>query len=264
MELSTSVTTAMSVSWLLLTYNRADTVRKAFAHCARNAGRDYGELVWVDNGSAASERDAIARCLDEHARAPVTKIHFPENRGVAKGYNACLGNARGTHVVITGCDMLMPDGWLQSMARCFDTIARTGIVTIYAAPIGETPERIRGPLETVNGIELQPAMPIGRRMLSRELLSRIGYFNEGFGMYGWDDVAWGHRAEKICREENLRFYNLPDLIAQHLGTEGNAAYDSKDAQAYWRWKKSQVDDPAKQQLLKALEARGWPRFSPFP
>ena len=85
MELSTSITRAMSISWLLLTYNRADTVRKAFAHCARNAGRDYGELVWVDNGSSVRERNEIASCIDEHARAPVTRILFPENRGVAKG-----------------------------------------------------------------------------------------------------------------------------------------------------------------------------------
>ncbi len=251
----------MYVTWILLTYNRANAVEKSLTHNRLNMGNfpliDL-ETVWCDNGSTDGTREVVERIF-----RPDVSILNRENQGVAKGYNVAMGLARGTHVVITGCDMLMPDGWLEKMVRCFETIPKTGIVTIYASPIDSTPERIRGPRERKNGILIQPAMPIGRRMLSRELLREIGYFHEGFGMYGWDDVFWGHRAERVCKEKGLSFYNLPDMVAEHLGTEGNVGYDHKDEHEYWRWKKSQVDDPKKQELLRELERAGWPKFTPF-
>jgi hypothetical protein len=106
-------------------------------------------------------------------------------------------------------------------------------------------------------------MPIGRRLLSVELQREIGYFNEGFGMYGYDDLPWGYRAENVLRERGLKAYCLTTKIAEHLGTEGNVGYDHKDEHEYWKWKKSEVEKPYKQQLLSKLQREGWPRFSPF-
>jgi hypothetical protein len=110
---------------------------------------------------------------------------------------------------------------------------------------------------------VQPAMPIGRRMLSRRLLSEIGFFREDFGMYGWDDVEWGYRAERVCKEKGLQCLNLVNLTAEHLGTEGNVGYDHKDEHAYWAWKKSQVDDPEKLALLKKCAAENYPHYNPY-
>lgn len=249
----------MKISWLILTYNRLPSVQRAIPHCMKNAGRLWDEMVWCDNGSTDGVREWMMKEV-----GPKTSILFSENRGVAKGYNACLGNARGTHLVITGCDMLMPDNWLARMAECFEKIPDTGIVTIYASPIKTTPERIRGEPETINGILTQPAMPIGRRMLPRSLIKDIGYFHEGFGLYGYDDLPWGYRAERVCKEKGLRFYNLPNLVAEHLGTEGAVGFDHRDEHAYWKWKRKEVEAPWKQDLLRKLEKEGWPRFSEFP
>lgn len=40
-----------TVSWIVLTYNRADTVKKSLDHNFANAGAVPDELIWVDNGS---------------------------------------------------------------------------------------------------------------------------------------------------------------------------------------------------------------------
>lgn len=251
----------MKISWVILTYNRANSVCKAIPHSMAKAGMKWDEIIWVDNGSSPEDRHAINEVMG--LADNVTKVLLPENLGVAKGYNRGMALANGTHIVITGCDMLMPPNWLKSMAECFDIIPKTGIVTIYAAPISKTPERIRGPEEVVSGIKIRPAMPIGRRMLTKDLQRKIGYFNEGFGLYGWDDVAWGHTAERVCDELGLRYYNLVDKVAEHLGTEGNVGYDHKDEHEYWKWKKREVEDPKKRELMNKLSKDNYPTFTPF-
>lgn len=245
------------ISWVILTYNRAKSVEKAITHCMGNAGYPWDEIVWCDNGSTDGVRDFMTMLEPEVA------ILNKTNLGVAKGYNRAMAMATGTHMVITGCDMLMPDLWMAKMVKCFDVIPNTGIVTIYASPMSVVKERIRGEPAVEGGIRIQPAMPIGRRMLPVSLQREIGYFNEGFGMYGWDDVAWGNRAEVVCKAKGLRYYNLPDMVAEHLGTEGNVGYDHKDEHEYWNWKKKQVSDPKKQELLADLRKNGWPGFNPY-
>ena len=255
----------MKISWLLLTYNRANSALKAIPWSMEKAGAKWHEVVWVDNGSCSEDRRAIEIMLDGLSGRygyELTKVFLPKNLGVAKGYNRTMVLATGTHAVITGMDMLMPPNWLAQMQRCF-TDPKTGVVTIYAKPIDETPERIRGPVYEAHGTRCQPAMPIGRRMLSVDLLREIGYFPECFGLYGYDDIPWGHRAEKVCQEKGLLFYNLVDYVAEHLGTEGNLGYDFKDEHEYWRWKKQEVQAEYKQKLLVEIEKMGFPKFSPF-
>lgn len=253
----------VKISWVILTYNRANSVLEAIPHCIENAGCDWNEIIWVDNGSEPMERERIEKMLSMVPAGMVTKCLIPKNLGVAKGYNTAMALCRGTHLVITGCDMLMPKDWLRLMRDTLVEVPNAGISTIYAAPIESTPERIRGPEWNYNGFYLREAMPIGRRLLSVELQREIGYFPESFGMYGWDDVAWGNRAEVVLRNRQLKCYNLYKCIAEHLGTEGNVGYDHKDEHEYWRWKKKEVDDPRKHQLLQDLQKQGWPRFSPY-
>lgn len=254
----------MKISWVILTYNRSNSVLKAIPHCMANAGCEWDEIIWVDNGSHHLERNEIHKMFfnqDQHAK--IRTCWNPKNLGVAKGYNTAMALARGSHLVITGCDMLMPQDWLRNMRDVLLEVPDAGISTIYAAPIETTPERIRGPEWQHNGFYLRESLPIGRRLLSVELQREIGYFHEGFGMYGWDDVFWGHRAEVVLRERGLKSYNLYKCVAEHLGTEGNIGYDHKDEHGYWKWKQEQVNDPRKHELLARLGKEGWPRFSPY-
>lgn len=253
----------MKISWVILTYNRANSVLKAIPHCMEYSGAMWDEIIWVDNGSDINERTKIADMFSDSGWTNLTQCWLPKNLGVAKGYNTAMALARGTHLVITGCDMLMPKNWLADMVEVLEEVPNAGIATIYAAPIEKTPERIRGPEWDYNGIHIRESMPIGRRLLSVELQREIGYFHEGFGMYGWDDVFWGHRAEVVLGKRGLKSYNLFNSIAEHLGTEGNVGYDHKDEHEYWRWKKEQVNDPRKHELLAQLQKDGWPKFSPY-
>jgi len=195
---------------------------------------------------------------------PDVSVLHKENRGVAIGYNTGMVLARGDYIVITGCDMLMPANWLATFKEYVTRIPETGVACMYSGPLSWVPERIRGEEAILRGLRVRPAMPIGRRIFKRELIKHIGYFHEGFGLYGYDDLHWGYRAERVCKELGLIYYVIPDQIAEHLGTEGVHAFDQKDESSYHKFKQEEVAMDYKQKLLQSLQLQGWPKFSPYP
>lgn len=245
----------ISVTWVLLTFNRKKTVEECFQHNASVSGEEWNELVWCDNGSSDGTNKIP---LPAHV-----KIRNVENLGVAKGYNRAMALASKDYIVITGCDMKMPHGWLKTFKDYIRAIPETGIACIYSQPLDKVPERIRGQEQIVNGLPIVPAMPIGRRILSRKMLHDVGYFHEGFGLYGWDDVVWGYRAEKVCKEQGKLSYVIPRQIAQHFGTEGVQMFDGKDHVDYHAFKQREVNERYKAKLMSDLRERGYPRFNPY-
>lgn len=251
----------MKVSLVLLTMNRAAVVARAYAHNLSSAGADVDEVVWVDNGSTDEQGLVMSRAI-RGVREPDVVVLNRKNLGVARGYNRGYALATGDYVVITGCDMLMPDQWLATMLAYQEEL--NGITCIYSRPFSDVPERMEGPPAVApSGASYQPAMPIGRRLLRRDLFLDIGYFREDFGLYGWEDVEWGHRASKVCKEKGLPTYAIPGMVAEHLGTEGVLGHDGKDDAAYHAFKRMEALNPKKQDVLRRAREDGYPHFNPY-
>ena len=250
------------ISLVVLTYNRAAIVQKAMYHNLANAGRPIDELVWIDNGSTDGTR------LVMQAFEPAVTVLHKENLGVAKGYNRGYALASGEYVVLTGCDMLMPENWLLTFERYLDAIPNTGVACMFSQPIEKVRERIKGAACNVNGLPIQPALPIGRRIVRRELLvNQIGYLREDFGLYGWEDVEWAERAHKVCRELGLLTYSIPNQVPEHLWLDFDLSDISKpvvgpDA-GYQQFKVREVADPSKQTLMEECRRRGYSYYNPF-
>ncbi len=247
-------------SWIILTHNRAEIVRKSveynFVNMGESIHRDNDlEIIWCDNGS---DEDGITEAIEYFA--PDVVIMNKGNLGVAKGYNRALALATGEYVVITGCDMLMPLNWLETFHQHITAIP--GIACMYSRPLEEAPERARGgdygewKIEERNGLTIAQGMPIGRRILSRELLREIGYFHEGLGLYGWDDVVWADRAERVCEDRGLMTYVIPDQICEHLGK-------TQDSPEYKAFKEAEAKDPEKQKVIAEYRRAGCPRVDPY-
>jgi GT2 family glycosyltransferase len=246
-----------TISWVILTFNRREIVTKAISRCMQNAGAAWDELIWVDNGST----DGMEKSLFDFE--PTVSVLNAKNQGVARGYNVGMGLATKDYIVLTGCDMLMPDGWLKLMKSYVEEIPHTGVASIYSKTLDQARERIQGGARVVNGLPLVPALPIERRIFKRSLLAEFGYFPETFGLYGYDDLAWAARANKVAEEKGLLNYVIPNVMAEHLGTEGIEVHDGKDDATYHAFKKDQVSSPDKTLELNRLRTLGWPKFSPF-
>ena len=250
----------MKLSWVILTFNRKETVEKAVLHNLANSGRQIDELIWVDNGSTDGVRDFM-KSID-----PDISILNKTNLGVSKGYNRGYAMATGTHVCITGCDRIMPDDWAKTFEKYFEAIPNTGIISCYSWGLDHVPERRRRSDksdEIINGLPITHAMPFEARILKRDLFRKIGYLHEGFGLYGHEDNHWGARAEKICDADGLLYYIIPGMKAEHLGCEGNVAYNGGDPKAYHEFKQRECKDDRKVRLLDKLRKEDWPYVNPY-
>jgi hypothetical protein len=114
------------------------------------------------------------------------------------------------------------------------------------------------PIEHFNGLAYHPCLPWGRRIVSRELLvTQIGYLCEDFGLYGWEDIEWAHRALRVCQRIGRIAYSIPEKYSEHLGTH---ALDPAD---YREFKTQEGDDPRKREELERRRAYNFPYVNPF-
>lgn len=242
----------MKISWIILTYNRKEIVYHCIPNNYLTMGPTHGsfnirEVIWIENGSSDGMKDAFPLAYN-------IKIDNKENLGVARGYNSGMLLARGSHILITGCDRKFPQNWLAQMIEAFEKIPNLACVSIYSQNQENYQDRYLSDTQTINGINFKKSLPFEARLFRRDLLEDVGYFHEGFGLYGWDDVHWGPRFMKICDQKGLLYITLDGLMGTHIGR-------IEDAQDYKEFKKKESDDPKKQALLKKLFDSGYPKFN---
>lgn len=246
----------ITVSLVVLTYNRKPAVEIALTHNLMNAGYPVAELIHVDNGT-----DQL--CFHEWFRKrfqPDVQIINRKNQGVARGYNRGLAMATQSHVAIVGCDRLMPDNWLAKMIEAYDEIPNTGAITHYSYPNIADIELRMGPVETVLGIRIRRAQVCEARFHSRQFLYGVGYFREDFGLYGYEDCEWVDRCERYARREGLINYTLPDLpYAKHL----NQTPEFAGSKEYIAMKKRESDDQRKRALYLWCHSKENPYYNPY-
>jgi GT2 family glycosyltransferase len=251
------------ISWVILTYNRGDTVQRSIRHNLNNCGHGIDEIIWVDNGSESEEFNKIVPAFPV---PPDVVVQNRENLGVAKGYNRGIILATGDLIVITGCDRLMPDRWLAKMVEHFEKIPETGIISVYSQPPEVVPERFKNDVaitEERNGLDIIPAMPMGAKMFRRSLLKFAGHLREDFGLYGWEDVEWGFRLRRVLEEQKQISYILPNFLAEHLGSEGIKEFNGKDGEDYHAFKQREAHDPRKSELLAWCKDNEYPYYTPY-
>ncbi len=92
-------------------------------------------------------------------------------------------------------------------------------------------------------------------MISRKLLNEAGYLREDFGLYGYEDMEWGHRAYKVCQENDWKSFVIPGQIPRDVGMLDPAEYTKAKAE--------EVKDPKKEELFRKCASENWPYYNPF-
>lgn len=260
----------MKVSWIILTYNRLKLSEDVFLKNIDSLQEGNSiklERICVDNGSC----EDLGYDDDGHEvgllmwRFSNINVFNSKNLGVAKGYNQGLSMATGDYIVITGCDRVMPKHWLSIWIHHFEKIPNTGIISCYSVPMDSVPERKRDPKKEieVNGMKIIPAMPMEAKIFSRDLHRKIGYLREDFGLYGWEDVEWGHRAERVTKELGLINYIIPGMQAEHLGSEGIKEWNGIDDKEYHEFKQKESSDPKKKELMDRCWKENFKYYNPY-
>ena len=206
---------------VIVNWNRRDFLRACLASLARQTGVEF-ETIVVDNGSC----DGSAELAETEFAARV--IRNSGNRGFCAANNQGIGAARGEFVALLNNDAEAEPGWLAALLRACMRAPEVGMAASKVL-VWEDPRRIDkvGHLIYPDGQNRgrgSGALDIGQfdreeevlwpdgcaAMYRKEMLDRIGGFDEDFFAYG-DDAELGLRA----RIAGWKCIYTPEAVVRH-------------------------------------------------
>lgn len=167
--------------------------------------QSWEALVVVD-GDVDDSAAVIDAVRDE---LPVTGIVFAENRGRSAALNAGFAAARGDVLIRCDDDLRPEPNYVAAhVAHHADGAAR-GVIGLVRNIYPETPyARAYGSTRDALFRAEAYRVPAERRWrhwcgnvsVARETYERVGDYDVTFRAYGWEDVDWGYRLDRVGAE----------------------------------------------------------------
>lgn len=138
---------------------------------------DY-ELIIIDDGSPL-DTTFLRKEADIY-------IRHKKPMGIAYGWNHGLKLARGKYLAVVNDDIFPVGGWLEAMVKGFETFPKA----LVSAP---HVEHLPNDRELLEKKEWFPGMCF---MLTQKTIKKIGYFDEQFTPFNYEDVDYWVRVLK--------------------------------------------------------------------
>jgi len=115
------------VSVVVIGYNRfAETTERCLASLLADPRCDDWQIVVVDNGSDASDRDAFEQARERYPRMELVRLE--NNKGYPGGMNAGLEKARGDFMILVSSDVLLPVGTVGRLTTAMKAHPQAGLI----------------------------------------------------------------------------------------------------------------------------------------
>ena len=185
-------------------FNRLEMTKNCLESIKEKTTSPYRFII-IDNGSdqdTKSYLEGFAR-----SNSAFTLIRNPENLGWVKAVNQGLKAATAAYVCLLNNDTIArTSGWLSGMIEICEKSADIGIVN----PCFEI-TKIKKSAHDTDLIEMDFAR--GHCMLiKRQVIEKIGFFDEAYGMGYVDDADYSVRAIRA----GFRCVMMPGVIVEHL------------------------------------------------
>ncbi|MBN2453518.1 MAG: glycosyltransferase family 2 protein [Candidatus Omnitrophica bacterium] len=182
-------------------WNQPAKTRDCIESLKDNSGGDW-RLIIIDNASGKETRQYLEE-VAASAAFPVKLIRNEENLGFIKAVNQGIAASDAPFVCLLNNDTIVTRLWLDEMIAVAESAPDIGIVNPSSNNLGQKPahgepielyaEKIRS--ERGRSIELGAA--IGFCMLiKRDLIKKIGVFDEIYGMGNFEDTDFSRRAAR--------------------------------------------------------------------
>ncbi len=179
---------AVDVTVLVVTYNRAEPLRRALASLLRQetAGRFTYEILVIDDGSTDHTAGVVAEAVRRAGSVPVRSVS-QANAGMSAARNRGVRLARGKWVALFDDDEEASPRWLLELwqtARETGALCVDGRVALQAPPavlagLGPRARRALGETLTRPGLApSQDSMTGGNVLIHRSLFQKVGGFAE--------------------------------------------------------------------------------------
>ena len=264
---STSYASVVIVAHNELPYTRMCI--ESVSECTRYPYR----LVLVDNGSTDGT-EPYFRSVDG-----AVVVRNDTNLGFAGGVNAGLRVADGRYIVLLNNDTIVTEGWLTKLVEAAESERGVGIVGPLTNHAKGAQRVETGEFRDVGELA-QHAQAVARRnagqrqltkdlaafciLIKREVIERIGYFDERFGIGNFEDDDYCLRARRagftLLIVRDCFIYHFGERTFLGLGIEGERwlnllEENRKLFEAKWRAADKRSD--SRGAAASALIDQGW-------
>ena len=209
-------------------WNQTELTRDCLESIATSTEGDH-RIIVIDNASDADTRGYLLS-LKQDKRFKIEILRNESNAGFIKAVNRGISVSSAPYVCILNNDTIVTKGWLSEMIAVADQAKDIGIVNPSSNNLGQRPsngqtmEEYASGLTGLRGKFVELGAAIGFCMLiKREVISKVGLFDEVYGMGNFEDtdfsrsaVREGFRCVRACgayvyHRENTSFKLLKDF-----------------------------------------------------
>lgn len=175
-------------------WNQPKLTRSCIDHIIKNTGYPY-KLILIDNGSDLETRQYLEN-LKDNCHAEINLVRNENNLGFVKAVNQGFGLSDSAYVCIMNNDTEASPGWLERLVEFAESHKDVGIMNPRcdgdpALSLEEHAEVFAGQ----KGEYTEKNQCFGFCMLiKREVVDKIGYLDEVFGIGCYDDTDYSMRA----------------------------------------------------------------------
>jgi GT2 family glycosyltransferase len=181
----------MSCDIIMPVWNGLEMTRKCIDSIVKNTAYPY-RLIIVDNGSGKAAQEYLAALS---ADTGACLIRNDQNRGFIKAVNQGLAASKAPYVCIMNNDTVAARGWLSEMAAVADMDKSIGLVNPSSNNLGQDKASEKGQY-----IEMGACLGFCM-LIKREVIERVGHFDEIYGRGNFEETDLCRRAERagyIC------------------------------------------------------------------
>lgn len=215
----------MKCDIIIPVWNQLEATRECVESIIKKTKYPY-RLILIDNGSEHETREYLEG-LKKRPLPAITLIRNEENLGYVKAVNQGLKASSSPYVCIMNNDTVPGVGWLENMISFAEGHEEIGLMNPLCdghgdLSIDEYAGRVAG-----NGdryMEMNQCFGFCT-LIKREVIDKIGYLDETFGMGGYDDTDYSMRALKagyLCASVHSSYV----YHKQHVSFKAAGAKDS--------------------------------------
>jgi len=193
----------MKVSIVIANWNGINYLNNLIISIKDNTSINH-EIIVVDNGSVDGSKKIIAGAT--HYYIDIA-IFNRENLGISKAMNQAYKLATGDYILRMDNDTkVKTKGWLKKLIKTFEKHSDCGIVC-------PTSDGANSEINKIRDIREIPTCPFFCVMFKRDLIDKIGYCDENFGLVYGDDDDYVIRMKL---ETGLKVYCNGNVFVSHI------------------------------------------------
>lgn len=171
-------------SIIILNWNSKDLLLRCVELIRTHTNETY-EIIIVDNGST---EEGTKEVLDGLGCSKV--IYNKENLGFAGGVNVGIRATKGTNVCLMNVDAEPQEGWLEELYKTSISYPNAGLI----GPLGNQVASGWQAKGMIDKDMIAPNLMGFCMLIMREVIDKIGFFDERFKIGCYEDNDYGMRA----------------------------------------------------------------------